>query len=60
MPAGYEKIRDKIYSKNLASGMKPQKAYDDAQAQAARIWNASNSGNPVGRSDAKQTRGKRK
>lgn len=40
MPRGYEKMRDK-FAKTMS--------YDAAQGKAARIWNASHPGNPVGR-----------
>lgn len=39
MPAGYEKMRDK-FARTMT--------YKHAQAKAARIWNASHPGNPVG------------
>ena len=41
MPKGYEKIRDKLIRQGYS-----RKA---AQTKAARIWNARNKKNPVGR-----------
>ena len=51
MPAGYEKIRDKF----IAEGMGEK----EAKTRAAKIWNAKNPGNPVGRHEGKKKRKKK-
>lgn len=47
MPKGYEEMRDK-FARTM--GMKA------AKAKAARIWNASHPGNPVGRGEGGRRR----
>ena len=50
MPKGYEKMRDSF----IRDGMKAA----DAKRKAARIWNAKNPDNPVGKGEKKSKRGK--